>query len=62
MVYYWPVDEKVFATTSCKNVEALVRLQHSKPTSPKNELCVRTGADEDNETNSKKNQTEEQGK
>ncbi len=58
MVYYWPVDEKVFATTSCKKVEALVRLQHSKTTLPKNEQCGRSGTDEDNEAKSENNQTQ----
>ncbi len=58
MVNYWPEDEKAFTNTSCKKVEALVRLQYSKMTSQRNEVGTCTG--QDNETKCKKNQTEEQ--
>lgn len=59
MVYYWPVDEKVFATTSCKKVESLVRLRHSKTILQKSGHCG--GDDNPPGTNSKENRTEEEG-
>lgn len=37
MIYYWPADEKVFAMTSCKQVESLVKLRNSEMNLERNE-------------------------